>query len=183
MRCTSATPALPGQRDGEQPAWADGERHAAHHALVDSGRAYLGYDDAGMVILDVSDITRARQAGQLRWPGGGSTHTCLPLTGRGLVAVTDEQVRDGPRAPKRDIRVIDVAGATPCVVAACPQPRGRFAELPGRFGPHNLHENQPPASRLRRSTTCSWMTPGSSGPLTGWAADSTSWSPSLSWPG
>jgi hypothetical protein len=150
----------PGQRDDELPSWAEGERYAAHHALIDDGRAYLGYDDAGMVILDVADITRPRQAGQLRWPGGGSTHTCLPLPGRGLVAVTDEQVRDGPHAPRRDIRVIDVSGATPRVAATCPQPRGGFGELPGRFGAHNLHENQPGSYQSSRLIFATYFSAG-----------------------
>jgi hypothetical protein len=69
-----------GQRDDEQPSWPESDRHAAHHALLDGDRAYLGYDDAGLVVLDVSDITRPRLAGHLQW-AGGSTHTCLPLPG------------------------------------------------------------------------------------------------------
>jgi hypothetical protein len=40
----------PGQRDDERPGWPAGERYAAHHALIAGDRAYLGYDDAGMVI-------------------------------------------------------------------------------------------------------------------------------------
>ena len=130
----------PGQRDDEQPGWPVGERYAAHHALVAGDRAYLGYDDAGLVVLDVTDMTSPRQAGHAQW-GGGSTHTCLPLPGRGLVVVTDEQVQDGPYAPRRSIRVLDVSGAGPRVLAECPHPAG-FDGLPMRFGAHNLHENQ-----------------------------------------
>ncbi len=150
----------PGQRDDELPSWPEGERYAAHHALTDGDRAYLGYDDAGLVILDVADITRPRQVGQLSWPGGGSTHTCLPLPGRGLVVVTDEQVNDGPQAPRRDIRVIDISGASPRVAAVCPQPRGEFARLPGRFGPHNLHENQPGSYRSTRLVFATYFSAG-----------------------
>jgi hypothetical protein len=150
----------PGQRDDEVPSWPQGERFAAHHALVDDDRAYLGYDDAGMVILDVTDITAPRHAGQLRWPGGGSTHTCLPLPGRGLVVVTDEQVTNGPHAPRRDIRVLDISGAAPRVAAVCPQPRGRFSELPWRFGAHNLHENQPGSYRSSRLVFATYFSAG-----------------------
>jgi len=121
----------PGQREDEEPSWPAGERYAAHHALIDGGRAYLGYDDAGMVVLDVADVTRPRRVAHLAWDGG-STHTCLPLPGRGLVVATDEQVTDGPHAPRRSIRVIDVAGATPAVLADCPHPAG-FDGLPLRF--------------------------------------------------
>jgi len=118
----------------------EGERYAAHHALVDGDVAYLGYGDAGMVVLDVADYTRPRQIGRLEWEGG-DTHTCLPLPGRKLVVVTDEQVRDGPDAPPRRIRVVDVADpAAPRVVAVCPEPPERRGPL--RYGPHNLHENR-----------------------------------------
>ncbi len=148
----------PGQRDGEDPTWPDGERFAAHHALVADGRAYLGYDDAGMVVLDVSDFTAPRQIANLRWDGG-STHTCLPLPGRGLVVATDEQVRDGPGASRRAIRVIDIAGQEPAVLAECPHPEG-FDHLPLRFGAHNLHENQAGSYRSERLVFATYFSAG-----------------------
>lgn len=149
----------PGQRDDEQPAWPDGERYAAHHALIAGDRAYLGYDDAGLVVLDVTDMTRPRQVGHLQWEEGGSTHTCLPLPGRGLVVATDEQVRDGPQAPQRAIRVIGVSGASPEVLAMCPCPAG-FGHLPGRFGAHNLHENQAGSYRSERIVFATYFSAG-----------------------
>jgi hypothetical protein len=148
----------PGQRDDEQPGWPAGKRYAAHHALIAGDRAYLGYDDAGMVVLDVTDMTRPRQAGHAQW-GGGSTHTCLPLPGRGLVVATDEQVHDGPHAPRRSIRVLDVCGASPRVLAECPHPAG-FGELPLRFGAHNLHENQPGSYTSERILFATYFSAG-----------------------
>ena len=148
----------PGQREDEEPGWPAGRRYAAHHALIAGGRAYLGYDDAGMVVLDVTDITRPRQVAHLGWDGG-STHTCLPLPGRGLVVATDEQVTDGPHAPRRAVRVIDVAGASPAVLAVCPHPDG-FAAGPLRFGAHNLHENQPGAYRSERVVFATYFSAG-----------------------
>ena len=122
--------------DEEEPV---GRRYAAHHALVEGGVAYLGYGDAGLVALDVSDWREPRKLWRLGWDGGG-THTCLPLEGRGLVVVTDEQMTDGPHAPERFVRVVDVRERR--VVSALPAPSGSFAEQPTRFGPHNLHENR-----------------------------------------
>jgi len=148
----------PGQRDDERPGWPAGERYAAHHALIAGDRAYLGYDDAGMVVLDVTDMTRPRQASHARWDGG-STHTCLPLPGRGLVVAADEQVRDGPHAPRRSIRVLDVSGASPQVLAECPHPSG-FDGLPLRFGAHNLHENQPGAYTSERIVFATYFSAG-----------------------
>jgi hypothetical protein len=149
----------PGQRDDEQPGWPASERYAAHHALLDGDTAYLGYDDAGLVVLDVSDITRPRQAGHLRWDGGGSTHTCLPLPGRKLVVITDEQVTDGPHAPQRAIRVVDVSGPAPRVLARCPHPAG-FDDLPLRCGAHNLHENRPGSYRSERLVFATYFSAG-----------------------
>ena len=148
----------PGQRDDERAGWPAGERYAAHHALIAGDRAYLGYDDGGMVVLDVADMTRPRQVGHAQW-GGGSTHTCLPLPGRGLVAATDEQVHDGPHAPRRSIRVLDVSGASPRVLAECPHPAG-FGGLPLRFGAHNLHENQPGSYTSERILFATYFSAG-----------------------
>jgi hypothetical protein len=111
-------------------------------------------------VLDVSDMTRPRQAGHLSWPGGGSTHTCLPLPGRELVVVTDEQVHDGPRAPQRAIRVLDVSGEQPRVLALCPPPGPAYDELPLRFGAHNLHENRPGSYRSQRLIFATYFSAG-----------------------
>lgn len=148
----------PGQRDGEHPSWPDGRRYAAHHALIAGGRAYLGYDDAGLVVLDVADMRSPRRVANLQW-GGGSTHTCLPLPGRDLVVATDEQVRDGPGAPRRAIRVIGTSGDVLRVLAECPHPAG-FASLPLRFGAHNLHENQPGSYRSERLVFATYFSAG-----------------------
>ena len=148
----------PGQGSGEDPGWPEGHRYAAHHALLAGGRAYLGYDDAGMVVLDVADITHPQQVAHLQWDGG-STHTCLPLSGRRLVVATDEQVHDGPHAPRRAIRVIDVSGGQPRVLATCPHPAG-FGELPMRFGAHNLHENRLGSYRSERLIFATYFSAG-----------------------
>ena len=139
-----------------------GRRYAAHHALLDGrGRAFLGYGDAGLVVLDVVDPTRPRLLARLGWEPGGGTHTCLPLPGRGLVVVTDEQLRDGPGAEPRLVRVVDVsAPAAPRVVGACPEPAGAFRERPLRFGPHNLHENRAGSYRSERIVLVTYFNAG-----------------------
>ena len=134
-----------------------GKRYAAHHALLDGDTAYLGYGDAGMVVLDVADLTRPRQLARLEWDGG-DTHTCLPLPGRKLVAVTDEQVVDGDAEP-RLVRVLDVADrAAPRVVGTCPEPPREHAAL--RYGPHNLHENRPGSYRSERLVLATYFSAG-----------------------
>lgn len=143
--------------DEPRPA---GERYAAHHALVDDrGLAYLGYDDAGMVVLDVSDLAAPRKLARLDWQPGGSTHTCLPLSDRRLVIVTDEQVSDGPQAPERLVRVVDVADPeAPRVVGVCPPPERVHEAL--RYGPHNLHENRAGSFRSERFVFVTYFNAG-----------------------
>jgi hypothetical protein len=144
---------------GEEPTW-NGHRYAAHHALLEGDRAYLGFDDANMVILDVSDMTAPVQIGHAAW-GGGATHTCMPLPGRGIVVATDEQQRDGPGAPERLIHVVDVSDAEhPRHLASCPPPAGDFDRLPLRFGPHNLHENRAGSYRSSRVVFATYFSGG-----------------------
>jgi len=134
----------PGQRDDETPSWPEGKRFAAHHALVDGDRAYLGYNDAGMVILDIADPTTPTPVSFLTWDSVGDTHTCLPLLGRDLLVVTDEEIHDRQAAGKRSIRVIDIEDdRDPRVISVVPEPVGDFSTRGLRFGPHNLHENRP----------------------------------------
>jgi hypothetical protein len=129
---------------GETPTWPEGKRFAAHHALLDGTTAYLGYGDAGLVVLDIENVGSPRKIGHLPWSPGGETHTCLPFPGRNLVVATDEAVRDRCAEERKYVRVIDVAQpSSPRVVSICPEPEGDYCERGMRFGPHNLHENRP----------------------------------------
>ena len=129
---------------GETPTWPDGKRYAAHHALVDGDRAYLGYGDGNLVILDIADVSKPKQIGGLQWEPGGDTHTCMPLPGRDLLVVTDEVVTNNCEGEEHFVRVIDISDDTqPRLVSICPPPTGDFCERGLRFGPHNLHENRP----------------------------------------
>ena len=144
--------------DEPQP---EGKRYAAHHALFDGHTGYLGYGDAGLVVLDVSDPARPRKLARLDWQPGGGTHTCLPLEGRGLVVVSDEQMADGPHAEPRFVRVVDVCDpAAPRVVSACPEPGDDFAAQPLRYGPHNLHENRAGSYRSARVVFATYFNAG-----------------------
>jgi hypothetical protein len=129
---------------GERPEWPRGKRYAAHHALLDGERAYLAYGDAGMVVLDVSDVGSPKVVSTLGWEPGGDTHTCMPLSNRRLVVTTDEAVKDRCAEEQKLARVVDVSNPeSPSVVGICPQPTGDFCERGLRFGPHNFHENRP----------------------------------------
>jgi hypothetical protein len=129
---------------GEKPEWPQDKRYAAHHALLDADLAYLAYGDAGMVVLDTSDVSSPRVVSTLGWEPGGDTHTCMPLPKRHLVVTTDEAIKERCKEDQKLVRVVDVADpASPSVVGICPPPEGDFCERGLRFGPHNLHENRP----------------------------------------
>ena len=147
---------LPGTREGDSEP--PPERHApgkdfgfrAHNTNVypqRPDRCYLGYLDAGMFIMDISDKSRPKVIS--RWdnspPYVGFTHTVLPLFGRDLLVVTDESVVDGATDWPKLVWIVDARDETkPVPIATCPMPPLRdFQGRGGRFGAHNLHENVP----------------------------------------
>ncbi len=133
---------------GEVPDWPATESRSVHHAMVHGDRAYLGFWDSGMVILDISDLAQPSVVSHLQWEVGGHTHTCLPMLGRDLVVVTDEAIEDGCDGPPHMVRVVDIADeANPRVLSICPVPEGDFCERGLRFGAHCLHENRPGSYR------------------------------------
>ena len=76
-------------------------------------------------MLDIAEPSAPRPVGHCRW-GGGATHTCLPLRGRDLLVVTDEQQHDGPGAPERRIHLLDIADpGRPGTASRCPSRRAR----------------------------------------------------------
>lgn len=139
---------LPGMwaAGGEQPAWRPGEVFFLHHFIVAGDRAYGGWWDAGVVILDISDIAHPRLVSQIDWspPYGGNTHTALPLPNRGLVIVTDEALAEYCQEGQKMAWAVDIRVETnPVPIATFPIPEGDFPTRGGRFGPHNVHENRP----------------------------------------
>lgn len=67
---------------------------------VRDGRAYCGYAGAGLVVLDVRDVTRPKLLGRLplsppfsSYYAGAKTHTALPLPGRDFLVLTNEGER------------------------------------------------------------------------------------------
>lgn len=133
---------------GETPTWPDGLRYAAHHPNIWQDRAYWGFWDAGLVIMDISDLANPRKVSQLSWAPehGGNTHTALPLPDRNLLLVVDESTKAECQESPRRVRVIDISDDTnPHIITMFPEPQGDFCQHGLRFGPHNLHENQPGA--------------------------------------
>jgi hypothetical protein len=146
---------LPGTRAGDTQA------PPARHVQLDRGnrahntnvypqrpdRCYLGYIDAGMLILDISD--KSSPTPVVRWdnspPYTGFTHTVLPLFDRNLLIVTDESTVDHAEDWPKLIWVLDAREErNPIPISTCPLPgREQFAKRGGRFGAHNIFENTP----------------------------------------
>lgn len=146
---------------GETPDWPESEERIVHHAMVHGDRAYVGFWDGGMVIVDISDLTHPSTISRLDWEEGGHTHTCLPLPDRQLVVVTDEAITDGCDGPRHMVRVVDVADETrPFVRSICPVPEGDFCDRGLRFGAHNLHENRPGSYRSHQILFATYFNAG-----------------------
>jgi hypothetical protein len=130
---------------GESPAWTKG-RVALHHAVVADGVAYGSWRDGGMTIVDVHDPQRPQLLAHRNWspPFGGGTHSALPLPDRDLLIEMDEAVLDNCADGTKHTWVFDTREKTnPISIATFPVPSERdYCRMPGKFGPHNLHENR-----------------------------------------
>jgi hypothetical protein len=131
---------------GETPGWDPNKSVWCHGIIVHGDRAYVAYEDEGMAILDISNMSSPRLVSRLDLmpPFRGHTHTVLPLPRRKLLIVAEESVRNHGADGVKMVWVVDVRDETkPVPIAAFPVPEGDFCARGGRFGPHNLHENRP----------------------------------------
>ena len=82
---------LPGTKPHDPDPWQVLDpRHShfqVHGAIPQGNRAYVSCTDAGVAILDISDLSSPRLISRVNWcpPYGGYAHTALPLPGRGLL--------------------------------------------------------------------------------------------------
>jgi hypothetical protein len=154
---------LPGTRKGDNvappkrhPKFDSGVRvHNTNVYPARPDRAYLGYIDGGVFILDISDKGHPKvvSAWNPHPPHNGFSHTAMPLFDRDLLIVSDECVNDNGRDWPKLTWVVDMRKEDNLVpIATLPLPPvERFAPKGGRYGSHNLHENRPGPS-CRSST-------------------------------
>jgi hypothetical protein len=138
---------------------AAGERPARRVSLhgppyVVGDRAYLSYGSAGVVILDVSDVTAPELVSRLDIGAAFSSriamHTAIPLVGRNLLLVNTEAIAEMQEEPYNFAGVVDITDERdPRLISLMPVPvPGPDADYPnfsrrgGRFGPHNQHHPQ-----------------------------------------
>lgn len=146
---------FPGTREGDdEPMPARHPQFDAGHRLHNGNvyperpdRAYCAYMDSGVVILDIADRANPKMVSHINYapPFPGFTHTVLPLFQRDLMVVTQEAVQlNGADYPKL-IWMMDIRDETkPVIISTFPMPDTEdFFQRPGRFGAHNVYENQP----------------------------------------
>ena len=155
---------LPGIRQGDNvppptrhPRFDEGFRpHNINVYPERPNRAYVGYIDAGVVILDISDMSQPGMISRLDYhpPFPGMTHTAAPLFKRDLLIVTDEALLPNCADWPKLIRVIDIREErNPVILSSFPlPPRDEFCQRGGRFGAHNIHENEPSSTSFVSSS-------------------------------
>ena len=146
---------FPGTRDGDaDPMPARHPQFDAGHRLHNGNvyperpdRAYCAYMDSGVVILDIEDKANPKMVSHINYapPFPGFTHTVLPLFNRELMLVTQEAVRLGGEDYPKLMWMMDIRDETnPIIISTLPMPdTNDFFNRPGRFGAHNVYENQP----------------------------------------
>jgi hypothetical protein len=153
---------LPGTKKGEEPLPRhprfDGGYRTHNCAVYPErpDRAYVGYIDGGAVILDIKDKSKPKMVTRWRYspPFNGFTHTVLPLFSRDLLIVSDECTKDDGKDWPKLTWVVDAHDETNLVpVSTLPLPPVEtFGKRGGRYGSHNMHENQPGPASFRSDT-------------------------------
>ena len=141
---------MPGQHvaGGETPAWS-GYKNRLHHALRVGDELWAAVWNAGLRVIDVSDIRRPRTVGEYNYhpPFPEPTHTVLPVpfpvAGRRIAVAVDEEHDHIPGQPHAGLWVFDVADLTDIrplsmfQVSEMDSPWSRT----GRFGAHQFQEH------------------------------------------
>ena len=126
------------------PAWIEGDR------------AYCPWAEDGLIILDISDLSRPKKVSGLNLaPGLGSElglHTVVPIPERQLLVMNSEAIAEGgsKHEPINYTAIVDISDETkPRVISLLPVPEppagapyASYHERGGRFGPHNQHHHQ-----------------------------------------
>ena len=164
---------LPGTRDTDQaspPPRVSVNSGVRMHTPVVSverpDRAYVGWIDGGWVILDISDKAHPRLISHRSWASQdvGFAHTVLPIPSRNLAIQSEEAVENGCKDwPKRDW-VWDISDERRPVALSVLSPAdiAMLCRQGGRFGAHNIYQNQPgpTAAKLTRTVVGSFFNGG-----------------------
>ena len=166
---------LPGMRDTDKapppprvaPFDAGVRMHTPTWTPERPDRLYVGWIDGGLVILDIADKAHPKLVMHRSWQsqGNGFAHTLLALPSRNLLVQTEEATGNNCKDwPKRDW-VWDISNESAPIPLSVLPPPADFAALckaGGRFGAHNIFQNQPgqPAAHLTRTVVGSFFNGG-----------------------
>lgn len=112
--------------------------------------AYLPYGSAGMIILDINDVSRPTEIGKLIFSppfhSQFSVHSLLPLPKKGLAYVNSEDTSYG-KGPLHHASIVDISDPSnlmllslfPEPVPPAGVPYHDFFEKGGWSGPHNIN--------------------------------------------
>jgi hypothetical protein len=120
---------------------------------VTGSLAYLPYGAAGMIVLDISDVTQPREIGRLSFsppfhsPFG--VHSVLPIPERRIAFVNSEDISYG-NGPAHHASIVDIADPSdPWLLSLLPEPipppgapYADFSTRGGWCGPHNINHHQ-----------------------------------------
>lgn len=141
---------VPGQHvEGGETPEPDVSLHGPPFVVGDL--VYIPYGAAGMVVLDISDVTAPTLVGQLDYAPpfnpGIAVHTVLPLPERGIAWCNSEAIASRGMEPLNQASIADISDPSQPVLKALvplPEPPHRypvpsFYDRGGRFGPHNVN--------------------------------------------
>ncbi|NEU73242.1 hypothetical protein PI95_011870 [Hassallia byssoidea VB512170] len=144
---------VPGQHTagGEKPS----AEYISHHGppYIVGNLAYLSYGSAGMIVLDISDVSKPRQIGKLPFSppfhSRFGVHSVLPLPEKGIAYVASEDVSYG-KGPMAHASIVDIRDPeNPFLLSIMPRPvpptgygYRDFSEKGGWQGPHNINHLQ-----------------------------------------
>ena len=121
-------------------------------------RAYLGWIDGGIIVLDISDKTKPKEVSRISWQSlnEGFMHTVVPIPDRDLLVASQESTKEGCADWPMRITIVDIQNeARPYPLAVLPPPANFFdlCRNGGRFGAHNINLNHmPEVSRVLKNT-------------------------------
>lgn len=157
QRPPGAAEPVPAQREQMTEAGfchIDGKDVSLHGpAVIEGNRAWLPYGAAGLIVLDISDVTRPSQIARVPFsPPFHSLlgfHGVLPVPSQGIAYVNSEDTSYG-RGGAHFAGIVDIRDpARPQLISLFPEPippegadYRSFSERPGWSGPHNINQLQ-----------------------------------------
>jgi len=124
-------------------------------ADVEGDTAYIGMGSAGATIVDIEDRANPKLVGRIDFSppfkgGMTSAHSLVKVRGKPLLLVNSESGPEMCGEPLNFAAVVDIADpAKPTLMSLLPlpvpppgAPYADFCAKGGRFGPHNVNQNQ-----------------------------------------